>query len=30
VVQFEQRFEEMYLSWLRETLAFLEKGRNIS
>ena len=25
VVHFEQRFEEMYLSWLRETLTFLEK-----
>lgn len=24
VVQFEQRFEEMYLNWLREALAFLE------
>lgn len=24
VVQFEQRFEEMYLRWLRETLTFLE------
>jgi hypothetical protein len=27
VVQFEQRFEEMYLNWLREALAFLENQR---
>lgn len=25
VIQFEQRFEEMYLNWLHESLAFLEK-----
>ncbi len=29
VVHFEQTFEEMYLQWLRESLAFLEKqGKN--
>jgi hypothetical protein len=30
VVQFEQRFEEMYLNWLREALAFLEKRESKS
>ncbi|QBD79530.1 PadR family transcriptional regulator [Ktedonosporobacter rubrisoli] len=28
VIQFERRFEEMYLGWLRESLAFLESGAN--